>query len=457
MRLFQKGTKRILLRALQRRFILPAEIVRIVSLMGRGGQSSFEETIRFVLGALRTLGITVLVPEAALPLIRGEHNEFGNYETSLGFYLCLIERFRGVSGQEIEELAYQWREKKGGREALFFSLIWEVLPVAYGWYALKKIEEDSSFDILDLIQEGNVGVWRKLSHYDEIPLHYKDIRAYAKKGAKEGIKEAIAAAGIIRYFPEENETKQRKSVIKSWGKLKKRLNRDPTAAEIANDLVVEVIFLEEILDHMQIFLRPPTTSLDALAFKDGDKKTTLHEIIEDASALTPEELYQCKEEETKEQELLAKVEEGIHGILSATEQHVLSLRFGLYDDDAKSLKETSRVSGLSENDAHVIEEEALARLRAMPEIAERLQRVVQRPRVTVTPFYLPGIMSGSQAMAGRKVKDEIDFSHKQRWQEAQADAIALADELTFHPELAFFADQGLVPVRVWYQDTRDKK
>lgn len=260
-------------------------------------------------------------------------------EDSVRIYLREIARHKLLTGREEIELA---RRIKAGDAVAKRKLIQSNLRLVV---SIAKRYRHHGLGLQDLVQEGSLGLMRAVEKFD--PERGNKFSTYATWWIRQAVTRAIAnKARTIRVPVHMNEVLNK--LRKSNTALCQELGRVPTPDELSE---ASGVSREKVLLAYDSSRSP--LSLDSACGDDSD--ATLADVIQDESALAPDEA-------TAANLMVRHVLDSLV-CLSTEERELLSFRYGLTGRTPMSLEESGRNMGLTKEQARNLEVRALNKLR----------------------------------------------------------------------------------------------
>jgi RNA polymerase primary sigma factor len=237
------------------------------------------------------------------------------------------------------EVGEAWRELNYAREQMVRAHLRLVISIA------KKYRRNSSLDLLDLVQEGNLGLMHAIEKFD-----YRrgvKVSTYAVWWIRQSIARALADQGRTIRIP-VHMTETAAKVLRERRKLYQKVGVNPATSDVAERTGLSATRVDQVLSMVQ-----EPVSLDVPIGEDGD--ATLGDLIATVDGLDP---HAAAEASALQRALAEAI-----GDLTPREQRILRLRFGLGGAGDHTLEEIGKEFGVTRERIRQIEMKALEKLR----------------------------------------------------------------------------------------------
>jgi len=308
--------------------------------------------LRLLLSTAATEEDAVLVPYSRLIEVQerlkaelGHRPSLERWATTAGINLPDLKptlangkrRWAEIANLTVEELEQVQTQGLQAKSHMIKANLRLVVSVA-------KKYQNRGLELLDLVQEGTLGLERAVEKFD--PTKGYRFSTYAYWWIRQGITRAIATSSRTIRLP-VHITEKLNKIKKAQRKIAQEKGCTPTLEDLAIELNMTAIQVREVLLRV-----PRSVSLETKVGKDKD--TELGELLE-TDTITPEEMLM--------RESLHKDLHSLLDDLTSRERDVVLMRFGLSDGHAYSLAEIGRALDLSRERVRQIESKALQKLR----------------------------------------------------------------------------------------------
>jgi RNA polymerase primary sigma factor len=267
---------------------------------------------------------------------------------TLQLYLREIGQVKLLTPKEEIMLARRIRRgDRKAREQMITANLRLVVKIARDYEGL-------GLPLLDLINEGNIGLMKGVQRFD--PRKGAKLSTYASLWIKQAIRRALSNQSKTIRLPVHVVDKM-SHIRKAEVRLRETLDRDPTDDEVADDLGLNArrIRLYREAARAPVSLDSPISAEDA---------TSISEHVADVSAAAPfDEIVKHNDNELVKEVLAA---------LDARESRILAMRFGLDNGRPKTLEEVGARLGVTRERIRQIQEQALRKMRVKIEERDQL-------------------------------------------------------------------------------------
>src|SRR5208282_1684948 len=253
-----------------------------------------------------------------------------------------------------EEIALAKRIKKGdrrARERMITANLRLVVKIARDYEGL-------GLPLLDLINEGNIGLMKGVQRFD--PSKGAKLSTYASLWIKQAIRRALSNQSKTIRLPMHVLDKMT-HIRRAEVKLRETLDREPTDEEIADNLGLHARRIRQYraASRTPVSLDSPVSSEDS---------TTISEHVADANAAAPFDRLVNHNDSELVKEVLAT--------LDARESRILAMRFGLDNGRPKTLEQVGACLGVTRERIRQIQEQALQKMRVKIEKRDQTSALI---------------------------------------------------------------------------------
>lgn len=264
-------------------------------------------------------------------------------------YLREIGRVPMITHEREVELAQ--RIERGDRDAMKQFILANLRLVV----SIAKRYVGRGLTLLDLIQEGNIGLIRAVQRYDWRRGHR--FSTHATWWIRQAISRAVADKGRTIRLPVYVNTALNR-IRRERQRLLQELGREPTELELAEATGLDPIRMVELQS-------APGAPVSLELPVGEDEEQELGDVLADTESASPEDIATT-------QTLKDEVQRVLESVLTPRERLVLQLRFGLNNSQAHPLEQVGRELGITRERVRQIEAGALAKLR-QPPVLDRLR------------------------------------------------------------------------------------
>ena len=260
-------------------------------------------------------------------------------QSSLDIYLKQISLVPLITVQEEIELAKKISQgDQQAREKMITANLRLVVKIAQDYAHI-------GLSILDLINEGNIGLMKAVERFD--PTKGGKLSTYASWWIKQSIKRALANQSKTIRLP-VHMVDRVSQIRRKSAELTEQLGREPTNDELAEEMNIPV----SRISHLKSVSKKPASLESSINNEDG---STLGDLVPDKNAVSPSESLQSKS-------LIGDVDQ-VLSTLEPREADIIRLRFGLEGRDPLTLEEVGSQIGITRERVRQLQEQAIRHIR----------------------------------------------------------------------------------------------
>ncbi len=260
-------------------------------------------------------------------------------QSSLDIYLKQISLVPLITVQEEIELAKKISQgDQQAREKMITANLRLVVKIAQDYAHI-------GLSILDLINEGNIGLMKAVERFD--PTKGGKLSTYASWWIKQSIKRALANQSKTIRLP-VHMVDRVSQIRRKSAELTEQLGREPTNDELAEEMNIPV----SRISHLKSVSKKPASLESSINNEDG---STLGDLVPDKNAVSPSESLQSKS-------LIGDVDQ-VLSTLEPREADIIRLRFGLEGRNPLTLEEVGSQIGITRERVRQLQEQAIRHIR----------------------------------------------------------------------------------------------